>query len=93
MRVGGADRRDDAFADAGDDRLLGGPADQPGDVGPHRYAGFHLELDAVLGHAVDRNAPGRRVRGVDDLRIHAGMDGVDDVAAGQVDRTGRAIVQ
>ena len=42
MRLGRADRRDDAFADAGDDRLFAGAADEPVDVGAHGDAGFDL---------------------------------------------------
>ncbi len=39
MVLGRADGLDDALADAGDDRLLGGPADQAVELGPHRDAG------------------------------------------------------
>ena len=57
--VGRADGADDAFADAGDDRFFGRPADQLLQVRPHRDAGPHLELNAVLGHGVERCLPPR----------------------------------
>src|SRR5207248_3675871 len=85
--VGGrADGGDDALADAGDDRLLGGAADQALDVGPHRHAGLDLELDAILGDGIDGHPAQGGVGHVDDLGVHAGLDCVEDVAAGQVDR-------
>ena len=42
VRFGRADRADDPFADAGDDRFLGGPADELIEVGPHGDAGLAL---------------------------------------------------
>ena len=54
MGFGGADRANDAFAHAGDDRLLRGAADQLLQIRPHRHARLHLQLDAVLRHAVER---------------------------------------
>src|SRR5206468_2297113 len=75
---------------AGDDRLLGGAADEPFELGPHRDAGAGLELDAVLAHAVERRPALLRVGAVDDLRVHARLDGVEHVAAGQVDGGGDA---
>ena len=93
VRVGRADRVDDALADAGDDRLVGGPADQPVDVGPDGHLGLHLELDAVLGDAVDRLPALGRVGAVDDLGIDARLHGLEHVAAGQVDRGGPLVRQ
>ena len=49
-------------------------------------AGLHLQLDAVLGLAVDRGLAHRRAGHVDHFRIHAGLHGVENVAAGEVDR-------
>src|SRR5690606_37807590 len=72
-------------ADAGDDGFLGGAADEAGEVGAHGDAGAGLELYAVLGDGIDRVPPLRRARAVDDLRVHAGGDGLEDVAAGEVD--------
>ena len=63
VRLGRADGADDALAHAGDDRLFGGPADQLVQVGPHRDPGLDLQLDAVLGHAVERFAAARCGRG------------------------------
>ena len=63
--LGRADGLDDALADAGDDRLLGGPADEAVELGPHRDAGPGLELDAVLADAVEHRPcpwPGRGSR-------------------------------
>ena len=45
-----------------------GTADQPVDVGADGDPGLHLELDAVLGHAVDRLPALGRVGAVDHLR-------------------------
>ena len=86
--LGAADGLDDALADAGDDRLLGGAADQAVELGPHRDAGPGLELNAVLAHAVERGPALGRIGAVDDLGIDAGLDGLEDVAAGQVDGGG-----
>ena len=87
--LGRADGLDDALADAGDDRLLGRPADQPLELGPHRHAGLGPELNAVAADGVEGLPALGRVGAVDDLRIDAGLDGVEDVAAGQVDGGGR----
>ena len=85
VRHGRADGADNALADAGDNRLLGGPADQLLQVGPHGHAGLDLQLHAVLRHAVER-IPAQVPRGtVDDLGIDAGLHGFQHVAAGQVD--------
>ena len=87
MILGRADRRDDALADAGDDRFLGRPADELRQVRPHRHAGPHQQLDAVLGHGAQRRAARfLRVGAVDHLRIDARPHRVEHVAAGQVDR-------
>jgi hypothetical protein len=69
VRGGRADGGDDALADPGDDRLLGGPADRPVEVDPHRHAGLDPELDAVLGDPVDRRSSPGRVRAVDDAGV------------------------
>ena len=86
--LGRADGVDDAFADAGDDRFFGGPADQALDVGAHGDAGFDVKLNAVLGDAVDGWLAEVRIGHVDDLGIHAGLHGIENIAAGQVDRGG-----
>ena len=59
------------------------------DVRADGDAGLGLELDAVLGDGVDGGLPGGGVGAVDDLGIDGGLDGVEDVAAGQVDGGGR----
>ena len=78
-------RTDDAFADAGDDRFLGRTADELIQVRPHRDAGLHLELNAVLGHGVERRALAVLRRAIDHARVNAGLHGFEHVAAGQVD--------
>ena len=54
MALGRADRRDDAFADAGDDRLFRRAADELRQIGAHRHASTNLQLDAVLGDGAER---------------------------------------
>ena len=83
-----ADGADDPFADPGDDRLLGGAADHLGEVGPHGHRGPDLELDAVLGDRVQRLLAAAAGGAVDDLGIDAGLDGLNHVAAGEVDGGG-----
>ena len=85
VRLGRAQGADDALADAGDDRLFGGPADQLLQVRPHRHPGLDLHLDAVLGDAVEGFAAGAPRGAVDHLGIDAGLHGLQHVAAGQVD--------
>ncbi len=83
MRRRGPDRAHDALADAGDDRLLARAADEPLDVGPQRHARDGTHLDAVLGDGRDR-------RRLDDLGVDRHLDGLEHVAAGQIDG-GRAL--
>ena len=85
-----ADRADDPLADAGDDRLLGRPADQLAQVRPHRDPGLHLELNAVLGDRFERVLAGTAGRAIDHLRINARLHGFEHVAAGQVDASSPA---
>ena len=75
---GGADGRDDAFADTGDDGRFPCPADEAIDIRTDGDTGADLELDAVFR---DR----RNGRGLDDLRIDAHLDGFEDIASCQVD--------
>jgi hypothetical protein len=82
---GGTDGRDDALTDASDDGLFGCAADEAGDVGTDRDAGLGLQLDAVLGDGVDGRAGAGLGGAVDDLGVHRGLHGVEDVAAGEVD--------
>src|SRR5437588_11610345 len=87
--LGRANRLNDALADAGDDGLLGGTADEPIELGAHRHAGTGLELNAVLADAIERGPALRRVGAVDDLRIHADTHSINDITAGDVDGRGR----
>ena len=80
-----ADGPDDPLADAGDDRLFRGAADEPVELGPHGDASPGPELDAVLADAVERRPALGRIGAVDDLRIDAGADRVEDVAPRQID--------
>ena len=54
--VGGTDGGDDAFADARDDGFLGRASDEPVEVRADGDARLDLELDAVLGDAVNGGA-------------------------------------
>ena len=85
VRHGRANRADDALADAGDDRLFGGPADELPQVGADGDAGLDLQLDAVLRDAVERFAAEAARGAVDDLGVDARLHGLEHVAAGQVD--------
>ena len=82
---GGADGGDDALADAGDDGFFGGAADELLDVGADGDFGADLENDAVFGLPVDGLAAGLGVGDVDDFGIDGGLDGIEDVSAGEVD--------
>ena len=93
VALGRADRRDDPLADPRDDRLLGGPADELRDVRADGDAGPDLQLDAVFGNGRQRRLAADLVRAVDDLRIDARLDGVEDVAAGQIDGAGPVEVE
>ena len=61
--VRGADRLDDALADAGDDGFLGGAADEPFELGPHGDAGLGPQLNAVAADGVEELPALRRDRG------------------------------
>ena len=93
VRFGRADRADDAFADAGDDRFLGRPADELIEVRPHRDAGLHFELNAVLGDGVERRPLAVLRRAIDHARINARLHGFQNISPGQVDRRGPLEVQ
>src|SRR5262249_12507386 len=88
--LGVADGLDDALADAGDDRLLGGPADQAVELRPHGDAGAGLELDAVAADVARGAAAFGRGGAFDALRVEVAVDGLVDVGAGQVDGRGHA---
>ena len=77
MRLGGADGGDDALADARDDGFFARAADQAFDVGADGYAGLRPQLDAVLGDGGDH-------RRLDNLGVDAHLDGLQHVAARQV---------
>src|SRR5690606_28430872 len=73
------------LADAGDDRLLGRPADKALDVRAHRHPGLDLELDAILRYRVNRLPAHLPTGHVDHLRIDARLYRLEDVTAGEVD--------
>ena len=56
-------------------------------------AGLDLQLDAVLGHGVERFAAAAAGRAVDHLGIDARLHGFQHVAAGQVDGRGQLEVE
>src|SRR5258708_22490917 len=80
---GGADGFDDALADASDDRFFGGPADEAFELGSHGHSGFATELNAVAANGVEERPALGRVGAIDDFRIDAGADGVENVAPGK----------
>src|SRR5687768_17080041 len=75
-------------SDAGDDRFLGCTADEALDVRPHRHPRLDLELNAVLGDGVDGVAAHGGAGHVNYLRVHAGLNGLEDVAPGEIDGGG-----
>src|SRR5262249_9851545 len=80
-----ADGFHDAFADAGDDRLFGGPAHQPVELGTDRPGGAHLQLDAVAADAFQVCLSLRRIGAIDDARIDVNLNGFENVAASELD--------
>ena len=81
MRLRRADGRDDALADARNNRLLARAADQPLDVRAHRHARLGAQLDAVLRNRGDD-------RRFNDLRVDAHLHRLQNVAPCQVDGAG-----
>ena len=81
-----ADRGNDAFADTRNDRLFACAADVAIEVASHRDTRFDVELNAVLGDALER-------RRLDDLRSDRGLERFDDVAPRKIDRCGTLPVE
>jgi len=88
-----ADRRDNALAHAGDDRLLSGAADETGDVRAHGHARLGQDLNAVLRDGCDLGLALGRVGAVDDLGRNAGAHGFEQVTTREVDSRCRAEVE
>ena len=92
-----ADGTDDAFADTGDDGLLGRAANKPVEMRAHRDTRFDLGADAVLCHAVNCRSAHRRVRHVDHLWINTGANGFENRFSrsfrGQIDGAGTVKVE
>ena len=80
------DGRNDAFADAGDNRLFAGATHQLLDAGAHGNTGNGMQLDAVESH-------GGNLRGGNHLRVHGHLHGFQHVTAGEVDGRGFLKVQ
>ena len=82
--VGGgrADGADDAFADARDDRFLGGAADEAIEIRAHRDARLTLTPMPSLATPSMVVAPMDGIGRIDDFRIDAGADGFEDGLAG-----------
>ena len=93
MLFGRADRRDDPLPHPRDDRFLGGPADELVEVGAHRDAGPHLELDAVFGHRIERLAATVLAGAIDHLGIDARLHRLADISAGQIDGGGQLEIE
>src|SRR5262245_37540278 len=88
MIMGGADGFHDAFADASDDCFFGGSADEPLEFRAHGYTGFGPQLNSIATASVEELPALRRIRAIDNLRVHARLDGIEDVATGQVNGGG-----
>ncbi len=88
--LGRADGVDDAFADAGDDRFLR-LLRRPGSLMFVRTVTRAFTLSWMPSWRRRRwsAAPIGGFGHVDDLWVHAGLHGIENVAAGQVDRGGR----
>jgi len=79
---------------AGDDGFFGRSADQLFEVRADGNARPGTELNAVAADGAQRSfGIGLRIGAVDDLGIDARPDGIEHVAAGQVDRGGAVEVQ
>src|SRR5690606_10265084 len=70
------------------DGFLGCTTDEALNIRSHGHARAGLELDAVAGDRINGRATELGVRHIDELGIHRGLHGVEDVATGEVDRAG-----
>src|SRR6478752_403890 len=86
MRLGRANRAHDTFTHTGDDRFLGRTANELVEIGTDRDSRFYLELNAVLSDGIERRAFAVLRRAIDHTRINAGLDRLEDIAPGKVDR-------
>ena len=84
---------DDPFAHAGNNGVFRCSSDELGKICADGHARFGLQLDAVFGHAVQRDSPPARVGDVDDFGIHARTHGVQNIAARQINRSCRVPVE
>ena len=83
---GGTDGRDDALADAGNDRLFRRSANQLLQVRADRHPGSNAQFHAVLGDGAERRlAAAARIGTIDDLRMDAGPHRIHHIASRQVD--------
>ena len=86
MRLRGTDSRNDALANARNDRLLARAADQTLNVCAHGHARLGAQFDTVLRD--DRND-----RRLDDLGVNTHLHSLQDVASGKVNRAGLREIQ
>ena len=84
-----ADGSDDSLADAGDDRLFRGAANEPLNIRPDGHPGLGPELNTILGHGVDGVFTLFRIGAINHLGIDAGLNRIQDIASGQIDGRGR----
>src|SRR5260370_42281213 len=85
MVFGTADGFDDAFADASDNRFFGRATHQALELGPDRDARPRFQLNAVLANTIEGLPAFDGVGAVNDFGINAGLDGVEDITACQID--------
>ena len=84
-----ANGRDDAFADTGKDSGFARAADQAVEARADRHAGLYFQADAVFGDASDAGFATidqwlARDRTTQDLGIDVAVNGVTDIATGQI---------
>ena len=92
VALGGTNGGDNAFADAGDDRLFLGATDETIEVSTNGHARLYFYLNAILGDRIDGGATARRIRHIDNLRADGSEDRLKDrfirSAGGDIDGTG-----
>ena len=88
MRIGRTDRTDDAFTHTGNNGLFHRPTDEPLEIGAYGNSRLHFQLNPVFSNRIER-LPSRIACGaVDHLRIDTGLDRLQNIATGEVNRRG-----
>jgi hypothetical protein len=93
VAFGRANGGDNSLPYAGDDRFFCGPSDKLCQVSAHSHPGTDAEFDPVLGDSAKSCLGGGRIGAIDNLGIDAGLDGVEHIAAGEVDGGGTVEVE